>query len=92
MNRGILQPVCSVRSVVMSDENRTEAILTATGAVLVKQADGSFREARGQTDWERLDRMKDEDIDDSDLPELNDAFFRTARCVDPPNPKRGTRR
>lgn len=72
----------------MSNENRTEAVLTTTGEVLVKQTDGSFRKVQGQTDWKRLDAMKDEDIDYSDLPELDDAFFRTAKCVDLPSPNR----
>jgi hypothetical protein len=44
----------------MSDENRTEAVLTTTGEVLVKQADGSFRKVEGKTDWKRLKTMDDE--------------------------------
>ena len=31
-----------------------------------------------KTDWDRLDKMKDEDIDYSDIPELDDAFFKNA--------------
>ena len=31
-----------------------------------------------RTDWVRIDAMKDEDIDCSDIPELDDAFFREA--------------
>lgn len=30
------------------------------------------------TDWDRLRRMKDEDIDVSDIPPLDDAFFKNA--------------
>ena len=30
------------------------------------------------TDWDRLASMKDEDIDTSDTPELNDTFFNEA--------------
>ena len=33
---------------------------------------------KGKTDWERLDAMKDEDIDLSDIPELDDEFFENA--------------
>jgi uncharacterized protein (DUF4415 family) len=33
---------------------------------------------RGKTDWKRLDAMKDEDIDFSDIPELDDEFFENA--------------
>jgi uncharacterized protein (DUF4415 family) len=32
-----------------------------------------------QTDWERLDAMTDEEIDYSDIPPLDDAFFAHAR-------------
>ena len=31
-----------------------------------------------QTDWTRLEAMRDEDIDFSDIPELSDAFFKNA--------------
>jgi uncharacterized protein (DUF4415 family) len=33
---------------------------------------------RSQTDWARLDAMRDEDIDLSDIPELSDTFFKNA--------------
>ena len=32
-----------------------------------------------ETDWERLDRMTDDDIDYSDIPPLGDTFFTQAR-------------
>lgn len=31
-----------------------------------------------KTDWERLAKMDDKDIDTSDIPELDDAFFQNA--------------
>ncbi len=31
------------------------------------------------TDWERIDAMSDEDIDTSDIPPLDDAFFANAQ-------------
>ena len=31
-----------------------------------------------KTDWERLVKMKDKDIDFSDIPELDDEFFKNA--------------
>jgi len=31
-----------------------------------------------KTDWNRLEKTKDEDIDYSDIPELDDAFFKNA--------------
>ena len=35
------------------------------------------------TDWQRIDSMMDEDIDLSDIPELDDSFFREATLVLP---------
>lgn len=35
------------------------------------------------TDWKRIDSMKDEDIDLSDIPELDDNFFKNAELVLP---------
>lgn len=32
-----------------------------------------------QTDWERIDKLTDEEIDTSDIPPLDDAFFANAR-------------
>ena len=31
-----------------------------------------------KTDWKRLSKMKDKDIDTSDIPELDETFFRSA--------------
>lgn len=36
-----------------------------------------------KTDWKRLESMKDEDIDLSDIPELEDSFFRHAELKVP---------
>ena len=33
---------------------------------------------RSKTDWKRIDAMKDQDIDYSDIPELGDDFFKNA--------------
>jgi uncharacterized protein (DUF4415 family) len=35
------------------------------------------------TDWQRIDAMMDEDIDLSDIPELDDSFFKEATLVLP---------
>lgn len=37
-----------------------------------------------KTDWKRLAEMEDKDIDTSDIPELDDAFFRNAELHVPP--------
>ncbi len=38
---------------------------------------------QSETDWDRIDRMTDEDIDMSDIPPLDDEFFAKARLVLP---------
>ena len=47
---------------------------------------------KSQTDWERLDALKDEDIDYSDIPELDEHFWANARVVMPPGKKQLTLR
>jgi len=37
-----------------------------------------------QTDWKKLSKMQDKDIDTSDIPELDDAFFQNAEIKVPP--------
>jgi len=37
-----------------------------------------------KTDWKRLAEMEDKDIDTSDIPELDDAFFQKAEIHVPP--------
>ncbi len=37
-----------------------------------------------ETDWKRLQAMKDEEIDTSDIPELDDGFFENAELKLPP--------
>ncbi len=39
-----------------------------------------------ETDWDRIDAMRDEDIDTSDIPELDDSFFAHA-VIRLPEPK-----
>ncbi len=36
-----------------------------------------------ETNWERIDRMSDEEIDTSDTPPLTDAFFKRAKLRTP---------
>jgi hypothetical protein len=38
---------------------------------------------KSRTDWERIDKMTDEEIDTSDIPLLNEAFFRSAKWLLP---------
>jgi uncharacterized protein (DUF4415 family) len=37
-----------------------------------------------RTDWKRLSEMEDKDIDTSDIPELDEAFFQRAELKVPP--------
>jgi len=39
---------------------------------------------QGQSDLERLKNMSDDDIDCSDIPALDDDFFKNAKIVTPP--------
>jgi uncharacterized protein (DUF4415 family) len=38
---------------------------------------------KGETDWEALRKMRDEDIDLSDIPELDKNFWKHAKVVRP---------
>ena len=77
----------------MSDaEAVTRAVLTADGRVLIEQPDGSFRPAEGRTDWQRVDRMMEEELAaaiaaDPDDPANDPDFWERARPVHP-RPKR----
>jgi uncharacterized protein (DUF4415 family) len=42
---------------------------------------------KDRTDWNRLNAMKDEDIDTSDIAALDADFFRSAQVVVPPEKK-----
>jgi hypothetical protein len=48
------------------------------------QSQGVQIENRIKSDLARLDRMTDEDIDYSDIPPLDDEFFKNAKAVSPP--------
>jgi len=73
----------------MSNESTTRAVLTGDGRVLIEQPDGSYRPAESGTDWHRVRAMTDEEItaaaeSDPDAQPLDDAFWRTARILEPP--------
>ena len=44
---------------------------------------GSRARAKGKTDLGRLREMRDEDIDDSDIPKLDKSFWKTAKLTMP---------
>ena len=39
-----------------------------------------------QTDWQRVDALTDDEIDTSDIPELDASFFANATWREPPQP------
>jgi uncharacterized protein (DUF4415 family) len=43
----------------------SRALRTDDGRVLIKQPDGSYREEKSRTDWDRLARMTDEEIEET---------------------------
>ena len=48
-----------------------------------EELDAMRKRGESQTDWERLAALKDEDIDYSDIPELDDDFWANAKVVMP---------
>ncbi|MGF1613673.1 MAG: BrnA antitoxin family protein [Gammaproteobacteria bacterium] len=76
----------------MSKAKMTRALLTEDGAVLVEQPDGSYRRAEGKTDWKRLAAMPDEEIDYSEIPELEETFWANAALCLPQTKDRVTLR
>lgn len=67
----------------MSDEKTTKVLVTEDGTVLSEQPDGSYRRASGKTDWSRLEKMRDEEIDYSEIPELEEEFWMNADLAMP---------
>jgi len=72
----------------MNKENITKVVLTQDGTVLEKQSNGSYVEKPSQTDWDKLKAMDDNDIDYSDLPEVNEDFFNQATVIENPPSKK----
>lgn len=46
------------------------------------------KRGEGKTDWKRIAEMKDEDIDVSDIPELDETFWENAELVEPETKER----
>ena len=47
----------------MTSENITRAIATPDGRVLIEQPDGTYRLAESQTDWARLEAMREAEVE-----------------------------
>ena len=81
----------------MSAENpaKTVSAMLADGKTMIRQPDGSFRKAEGQTDWERVAAMTDAEVEaaaqaDTEATPANDEFWRTTR-VRMPEPRSAKR-
>ena len=60
---------------------------TVTKNKIMSYRASDFKNLKDNTDYERLDKMKDEDIDYSDIPETDEAFWANAKIVDHGNKK-----
>lgn len=65
-----------------------KAVLTTDGQVLVEQPDGSYRPAKGEIDWSKVDRMSEAELEaaiaaDPDDPGNDPGFWDRARLVYP---------
>lgn len=67
----------------MSSEKITKALIAQDGTVLIEQPDGSYRRAEGQTDWSRLEEMQDNEIDYSEIPEIDEEFWAKTELESP---------
>ena len=74
----------------MSGENpaKTVSAVLADGKTLIRQSDGTFREAENTTDWDRVAALTDAEVEagaraDAEAPPPDEAFWRTARVVVP---------
>ena len=73
-------------------ENLTKVRVLEDGTRVEVLPDGStvpFTE-KSQTDWNRLVTMSDQEIDGSDVPELDERFWNDAKIIAPQNKKTTT--
>lgn len=50
---------------------------------IVRYTSKQLKRMKSETDWARIDAMKDEDIDYSDIPETDEQFWATAKLIQP---------
>ena len=48
-----------------------------------RQAKAKSTKTQSKSDWNRLKKMKDSGIDFSDIPEISEEFFKTAKVIYP---------
>ena len=56
-------------------EQRITKARLVDGKVMIEQADGTLREAKGRTDWGRVDALTDAEIERLAKQDGEDAFF-----------------
>lgn len=59
-------------------------------SIMKKYTLAEVKKLKGKTDWKRLRAMKDEDIDLSDIPELDATFWKNAKIMIPKSDKQKT--
>lgn len=74
----------------MSAEDHTRIVKAKleNGKTMIQQADGTFRGAECETDWERVRAMTSTEVEaaalaDTDAPPPDEEFWRTARVIMP---------
>lgn len=67
------------------DQESDEYVNNVDDCVLFRHGERNNLKKPSQTNWARIDQMTDEEIDTSDIPPLDDAFFTSARLRMPPN-------
>lgn len=74
----------------MTVENPAKLVsaVLADGKVMIRQADGTFREADSKTDWDQVAARTDTEVEaaaqaDTEAPQPDEEFWRTARVVMP---------
>jgi len=73
----------------LNPEETTRAILASDGHVLIEQCDGTFAPAPGETDWARLQRMSEAEIErqvteDTEAPAMEESAWADAVTISPP--------
>lgn len=59
-----------------------------TESYSAEELEAMRKRGEGKTDWKRIAEMKDEDIDVSDIPELDESFWDNAELFEPETKER----
>ena len=53
-----------------------------------EELDAIRKKGEGKTDWKRVAELRDEDIDTSDIPDLDESFWASAEQIEPESKER----